>query len=257
MDGGATVTSRSAERSYKLPTVAQRAAYVERNFNEIAAHYDRFNDLATFGLHRLWKRRTVKSILPRTAGPVALLDLCAGTGDLSLLACRLAPGDSRVVAADFSEGMLDVLRERARAESGGVTLEVRRADATRLVDFADGSFDGVMIGFGLRNVDNRAACETEAYRVLRPGGRLAILDVGRVTLPVVRSVHRLFFERVVPRLGQWLHGQAHEMYTYLPASARVYPAPRELSRELEHAGFAEVSYRNFLFGSVTLHIARK
>lgn len=249
------MTSRSAKVKYKLPPAEERADYVERNFNEIAPNYDRFNDLATFGLHRLWKRATVAGIAGPDGAPVSVLDLCAGTGDLSLLAARRLPQGSRIMAVDFSEGMLAVLRKRAEAAS--LPVEVARGDATALTGLADASFHGVMIGFGLRNVSDRAACLAEIHRVLLPKGRLAILDVGHVKLPIIRTLHRLFFEKVVPLLGNLVHGTAHEMYAYLPASARVYPTQTELASELERAGFRDIRFRNFLFGSTALHLATK
>ena len=249
------VTSRSPKVKYKMPEHEARAGYVERNFDEIAPNYDLFNDLATFGLHRLWKRATVASVRLPDGRPTSVLDLCAGTGDLSLLASRKLPAGSRIAAVDFSEGMLAILRRRAQER--GAALEISRGDATQLSALADSTFDGVMIGFGLRNVDNREACLSEMRRVLRPGGRLAILDVGHVRLPIVRTVHRFFFERIVPLLGNLIQGRTHEMYAYLPASARLYPTQEELVLELERAGFHKIRYRNFLFGSTALHVARK
>lgn len=249
------MTSRSAKVKYKLPDQADRAGYVERNFDDIAGRYDRFNDLATFGLHRLWKQKTLAAARAGRVGPIRLLDLCSGTGDLALLAARKLPQGSQVRAIDFSEGMLSVLRARAAAAS--LALDIQKGDATNLTSVADGSVDALMIGFGLRNVPDRSACLSECHRVLAKGGRLAILDVGRVSWPVVRLFHQFYFERVVPWIGYLVEGQKHEMYAYLPASARIYPGQAELAEELRLAGFGEVSFRNFLFGSAALHTASR
>ena len=257
MQGGHTLTSRSKE--YRLPA-ENRADYVRENFDAIARRYDRFNDRITFGLHRLWKRAVVRATgLKRDSGQ-SVLDLCSGSGDIALkLAAWTGPG-ARVVAYDFSPQMLAVLQARidgARAKKSLATIEIEEGDAMDLARFTADTFDAVTIGFGLRNVTDRARCLAECLRVLRPGGRLVILDVGRVPYRIPGYVHRWFFTRIVPRIGHWTHGSRHEMYDYLPASAEMYPGQEELKREIEQAGFGPVHYRNFMLGASVMHVAQK
>ncbi len=248
-------------QTYALPERSERADYIRRNFDAIASNYDRFNDWITFGAHRLWKRRAIDRTALRP-GPVALLDLCCGSGDLSLQAARRLGPEARITALDFSEGMLGVLRDRMaqwsaadRRSFGRITTVA--GDATDLSAFADGSFDAITISFGLRNVQDRARCLSECRRALKDGARLVILDVGQVKSAFVSFFHRLYFERIVPRIGFLTHRGKHEMYEYLPASAKIYPDQETLKGELMQAGFASVSYRNVMLGAAVIHVAQK
>ncbi len=239
---------------YQLPAVDQRAEYVRENFDRIARSYDRFNDLATFGLHRLWKRRLLAMAGARAG--IQCLDLCAGSGDISLLLSRAVGARGAVVALDFSAGMLAVLDARVkRASAGQAPIAIVQGDASDLSAYNDGSFDMVTIGFGLRNVIHRERCLAECRRVLRAGGRLAILDVGKTPGGPIGFFHRLYFQRVVPEIGHWLEGKRTEMYEYLPASAESYLSQAELSKLLVQTGFERVQYRNLLFGAAVIHIA--
>ncbi len=246
------------KQKYALPEQAEKADYVRRNFDEIAAHYDTFNDLISIGMHRLWKKATVKSLGVTDRTGVAVLDLCCGSGDLTMRLRNMLKEPSRIRALDFSANMLDILKGRLEgAPKRDIQVDVVRGDASDLKGIDDDSMDGVVISFGLRNVENRAACLSEMRRVLKPGARVAVLDVGKIKSPFVRFFHNFFFERVVPLIGYVLQGGRHEMYDYLPASSRVYPGQEELKAELEEAGFRDVSFRNFLFGSAVLHGAVK
>lgn len=248
-------------QAYALPERSERADYIRRNFDAIAANYDRFNDWITFGAHRLWKRRAI-ALTGLRPGPVALLDLCCGSGDLSLLAARRLGPAARITALDFSEGMLAILRDRMagwnaaqREKFGQITTQ--SGDATDLSAFADGSFDAITISFGLRNVQDRERCLAECRRTLKPGARLVILDVGQVKSAFVAFFHRFYFERIVPRIGFLTHRSKHEMYEYLPASAKIYPDQESLKGELLQAGFTSVFYRNVMLGAAVIHVAVK
>ena len=241
-------------RKYALPSRENQTRYIQENFDAIAPSYNRFNDVATFGLHRVWKNRAIKAA--NLKHPFHALDLCSGTGDLALRLLDLALPGSLVTALDFSSSMLTILENRLPAEKRSM-LHCHAGDATDLSFLEDDSQDAVTIGFGLRNIQNREQALRETLRVLRPAGRLIILEVGKVQLPVIAQLHGFFFRRMVPWIGYLVEGRKNEMYDYLPASADIYPSQKEMVHELKAAGFADVQYTNFMFGATALHVAFK
>ncbi len=249
---------KEKKSAYTLPEKEVRPDYVKKNFSEIAASYDLYNDLITVGLHRFWKKLTVRSLGLKGRKNTSVLDLCCGSGDLTLLLTReLGPG-SEITGLDFSPGMLEVMKRRVdNAGLKDITVIIKEGDAGNLEFRKDSTADGVTIAFGLRNVADRARTLREIHRVLKPGTRLAILDTGKVTLPVISALHSFFFKKIVPVIGHLISGKKHEMYDYLPASAEEYPGQEQLKKELLETGFTEVHYRNFLFGSAVLHTAVK
>ena len=210
---------------------------VRTMFDRIAPVYDLMNRLMTAGLDRRWRRLTVAAAV-RPGDRV--LDVCCGTGDLAVEASR-AGGE--VTGLDFSPRML----ERARRKLHSVTwLE---GDALEL-PFADESFDAATVGFGVRNLSDLERGLQELRRVLRRGGRVAVLEITRPKGPL-RHFYALWFDRIVPLLGKALPGGA--AYTYLPASVRRFPGPEEFAAMLADAGFAEPRFRLFAGGIVALH----
>ena len=211
---------------------------VERMFDRIAPVYDAMNRLMTMGLDRRWRRITVEQVV-RPGDRV--LDACCGTGDLALEARRHG---GIVTGLDFSEQML----ERARRKEPAI--EWIRGDVLAL-PFADGAFDAATVGFGIRNVDDLEGGLRELRRVLRPGGRLGILEL---TTPrgVLAPFYRLWFDRAIPLLGRILPGGS--AYTYLPASVRRFPGADELAARLAQAGFENVRFRLFAGSIVALHV---
>jgi demethylmenaquinone methyltransferase/2-methoxy-6-polyprenyl-1,4-benzoquinol methylase len=211
---------------------------VRRMFDRIAPVYDAMNRIMTVGLDRRWRRATIEQTV-RDGDRV--LDACCGTGDLAIEAYGRG---ARVTGLDFSESMLARARRKERA------IEWIRGDVLAL-PFDDGAFDAVTVGFGVRNVADLDAALRELRRVLRPGGRIGILEL---TTPrgVLAPFYRLWFDRAVPLLGRLLPGGA--AYTYLPASVRRFPAPEELASTLVRAGFGGVRFRRFAGGIVALHV---
>jgi demethylmenaquinone methyltransferase/2-methoxy-6-polyprenyl-1,4-benzoquinol methylase len=206
-------------------------------FDRIAPVYDVMNRVMTAGLDRRWRAETARAVV-RPGDRV--LDACCGTGDLAL-ACEEAGG--RVTGLDFSERML----ERARRKSGRV--EWLQGDALEL-PFEDRSFDSATVGFGVRNLEDLERGLEELCRVLRPGGRLGVLEITRPR-GLLAPFYRGWFDGIVPLLGKLLPGGA--AYSYLPASVRRFPGPEDLARLLRQAGFEDVRYRLFAGGIVALH----
>ena len=217
------------------------AESVRGMFDRIAPVYDVMNRVMTAGLDRRWRRLAASAVVwPGDR----VLDTCCGTGDLAVEAERRG---GRVVGLDFSERML----ERARRKSG--TIEWEQGDALEL-PFAAGEFDAVTIGFGVRNFQDLPRGLEELARVVRPGGRIAVLEITRPR-GVLRPFFRLWFDVLVPLAGKVLPGG--KAYTYLPASVRRFPGAEDLSALLEAAGFVGVSHRLLGGGIVALHTAER
>jgi demethylmenaquinone methyltransferase/2-methoxy-6-polyprenyl-1,4-benzoquinol methylase len=211
---------------------------VRTMFDRIAPVYDAMNRVMTAGLDRHWRRLTADAAV-RPGDRV--LDACCGTGDLALAGVRAG---GRVTGLDFSDRMLERARRKAPE------LEWLHGDLLEL-PFPDASFDAATVGFGVRNVADLPRALAELRRVLRPGGRLGVLEI---TTPrgVLRPFYRLWFDRIVPVLGRRLTGGS--AYAYLPASVRRFPGPEELARHMEEAGFGAVRFRVLAGGIVALHI---
>ncbi|HEV7523873.1 MAG TPA: ubiquinone/menaquinone biosynthesis methyltransferase [Acidimicrobiia bacterium] len=218
-----------------LPDLDDKARVVEEMFDRIAPRYDALNRILTFRMDVAWRRRAVQALA--LSPPARVLDLACGTGDL----CRtLASQGHEPVGADFSAGML-------RAAHTDAPLV--RADALRL-PFADATFDGVTCGFALRNFAALAPVVAECSRVLRTGGRVALLDVAEPDSPLVRAMHGIWFRRVVPFVGGIVSDRA--AYRYLPASTAYLPPVPELLSLVVDAGIVDVSRRTLGFGAAQL-----
>ncbi|HEX7144127.1 MAG TPA: bifunctional demethylmenaquinone methyltransferase/2-methoxy-6-polyprenyl-1,4-benzoquinol methylase UbiE [Gaiellaceae bacterium] len=212
---------------------------VRSMFDRIAPVYDLMNRVMTVGLDQRWRRLTVERVVARGD---RVLDACCGTGDLAV-AARKAGAD--VVGLDFSGRMLERAREKDPA------IEWIQGDLLEL-PFEDASFDAATVGFGVRNVADLEQALTELRRVLRPGGRVGILEITRPRGPLA-PFYRLWFDGVVPLLGKLIPGGS--AYTYLPASVRRFPGPAELAEMIAAAGFRDVRARLFAGGIVALHTA--
>jgi demethylmenaquinone methyltransferase/2-methoxy-6-polyprenyl-1,4-benzoquinol methylase len=221
-------------------------------FDAIAARYDLLNTVLSAGLDRYWRRRAIRSL--HLTGRERLLDVCTGTADVAIGAAAASPGAARVVGVDFAGAML----AHGRGKIAGAGLDARvhlvRGDAMRL-PAADRSVDAVTIAFGIRNVqDTDAACR-EIRRVLRPGGRVAILEFGMPSAPGLRQAYTWYFQRVLPRIGRLVsrHGGA---YSYLPASVGAFPWGQAFADRLLAAGLIDTASRPLTLGVVYLYSAR-
>lgn len=216
-------------------------------FDRIAGRYDLLNSVMTAGLHHRWRRRAADRA--ELAPGDNALDVCCGTGDLALeLARRVAPG-GHVVGCDFSEPMLDLAREKA-AGRGGAGARFEWADALNL-PYDDGRFDAVTVGFGVRNLSDLDAGLREMRRVLRPGGRLVILEITQPTRPPLSTFYSLWFDRIVPVLGSLTDDP--EAYSYLPESVRGFPSPRGLAEKLDAAGLERIGWTILAGGIIAIH----
>lgn len=226
---------------------AQFAGQVNRMFDRVASRYDALNSVMTAGLHHAWRKRAADRAELR-AGDSAL-DVCCGTGDLALeLAARVAPGGS-VVGCDFSEPMLDLAREKAsgRAVEG---LRFEWADALDL-PYDAGRFDAVTVGFGVRNLADLDRGLREMARVLRPGGRLVILEITQPARPPLSTFFSLWFDRIVPLLGSL--SEESEAYSYLPESVRSFPPPQRLAGMMDAAGLERIRWVVLAGGIIAIH----
>ncbi|MGH9331011.1 MAG: bifunctional demethylmenaquinone methyltransferase/2-methoxy-6-polyprenyl-1,4-benzoquinol methylase UbiE [Vicinamibacterales bacterium] len=226
-------------------------------FDAIAGRYDLLNHLLSLGLDRRWRARAVTEL--QLADGERLLDLCTGTGDLAIAAAGLGDPHSippnRIVGVDFAAAMLHIARDKLRARELQARIALVRGDATTLPVRAQ-SFDAASIGFGIRNVDRPERAVAELARVLRPGGRLAILEFGFPKIPGIRALYRLYFRRLLPLIGRAL-SHHRDAYSYLPESVEAFQSPEAFSRMLESAGFARVRAVPLTLGIVYLFVADK
>ncbi len=229
----------------------ERAAAVRGMFGAIAPRYDLLNHLLSLNIDRFWRRRTVARLLAGQPPDGVYLDACAGTLDLSLALARRPAFGGRIVAADFSLPML----ERGAAKLRGQPISPVCGDALRL-PFPDGAFDGAMIAFGVRNLADLDGGLREFARVLRPGGRLAVLEFTTPSWQPFRALYLAYFRHILPWIGRLVsrHGSA---YSYLPASVLEFPAPAELAARIESAGFTAARWETWTGGIVALHLAER
>jgi demethylmenaquinone methyltransferase/2-methoxy-6-polyprenyl-1,4-benzoquinol methylase len=228
----------------------QFATEVRGMFDRIAGVYDLMNSAMTAGLHHQWRQRAVDraEVGPRSDA----LDVCCGTGDLALELRRRIGADGRVVGCDFSEPMLELARRKSGQE--GLPVEFGWADALEL-PYGDEGFDAVTIGFGARNLADLGRGLGEMARVLRPGGRLVILEITRPQREPLASFYSLWFDRVVPVIGS-VAGDS-DAYSYLPNSVRTFPEPESLAAMMDEAGLQEIRWLLLAGGIIAIHSARK
>jgi demethylmenaquinone methyltransferase/2-methoxy-6-polyprenyl-1,4-benzoquinol methylase len=236
---------------FRLPAQEEKAQYVLSQFDRIARGYDLANDCISLGMHRLWKNKALNVLLTGESGNY--LDVCSGTGDLALLiAQRLKAG--KVTGLDFSGNMLDVARSREtkhrNAGKAAVQLDWLKGDALAL-PFPNDAFDGAIVSFGLRNLSDYQKGIDEMARVVRPGGKVLNLDLGKPEGLLFPPLFGFYFGHIVPIIGQVLQND-RKAYTYLPESKRNYPDPEGISELFRQAGLTDVRHIKLASGSVAL-----
>jgi demethylmenaquinone methyltransferase / 2-methoxy-6-polyprenyl-1,4-benzoquinol methylase len=233
------------------PADPDKGRAVRGMFASIAPRYDLLNRLLSAGQDQRWRSALVRR-LPRLQAGDRLLDLCTGTGDVALALAGHAGAGVSVHASDFCEAM--VVRAPAKAARQQTAPAFLVADALAL-PYAPATFRAVTVAFGLRNIQDPQAALVEMARVLRPGGRLLVLEFSRPTNPVVAKLYGAYFFHVLPRVGRVLSGSTIDAYRYLPQSVWAFPGPAALAEALAAAGLTVLEQRRFLFGAVVLHVA--
>jgi demethylmenaquinone methyltransferase/2-methoxy-6-polyprenyl-1,4-benzoquinol methylase len=220
--------------------LSKKPQQVAEMFDGVAKNYDKANDLLSFGSARIWRNKVAKLVDPQPGQTI--LDLAAGTGSSSVVFLREGV---KVVAADFSRGMLEEGKKRHPE------LEFVFADAAEL-PFVDQQFDTVTISFGIRNVEKTEVALAEMFRVLKPGGKLVVCEFSRIPNKLMHSLYRFYLRNILPTISA-LVSKTPEAYSYLAESIDAWPSQQELVKIIESAGFESVSYLNQTFGIVAIH----
>ena len=251
-------TTRTVSFGFEEVSEAEKVARVKGVFRSVASRYDMMNDLMSAGIHRLWKHDTISRINPQPGE--CLIDVAGGTGDLARAfidrADRAArrhgqePG-ARAIVCDINDAMLEAGRARRDMAVYGGRIEWVCGDAEAL-PFPDNHADALTIVFGIRNVADRVRALAEFRRVLRPGGRLAILEFSHMTVPMLQKAYDAYSFAVIPNVGQLVTGD-RASYQYLIESIRRFPAQEDFRQEIADAGFSKVSITNFSGGIAALH----
>lgn len=240
---------RTTHFGYQEVPVEEKASRVADVFHSVAARYDIMNDLMSLGIHRIWKRVTLERAGVRRGQTV--LDIAGGTGDLTLKFSRLVGAEGRVVLADINQSMLEVGRDKLLDCGVGGNVEYVQANAECL-PFPDNTFDCITIAFGLRNVTDKDAALRSMTRVLKPGGRLLVLEFSKPSNALFSKAYDEYSFRVLPKIGELVANDA-DSYRYLSESIRMHPDQEILKSMMETAGLERVEYTNLTGGIVALH----
>jgi demethylmenaquinone methyltransferase/2-methoxy-6-polyprenyl-1,4-benzoquinol methylase len=242
--------TKTTDFGFQKVAEEEKARKVAGVFDSVAGRYDLMNDLMSAGLHRLWKRFAIEQSLVRPGDRV--LDVASGTADLARQFARRVGSRGTVVVTDINAAMLRIGRDRLLDE--GVVTPAAQCDAEKL-PFPDNFFDCVSVAFGLRNMTHKETALAEMLRVLRPGGRLLVLEFSRVWKPL-QALYDTYSFQVLPKLGKFIAGDS-DSYRYLAESIRMHPDQEQLRQMMERAGFEQVEYFNLAAGVVALHRAYK
>lgn len=241
--------SEQTHFGFKQVAKDQKASMVADVFHSVAGKYDLMNDLMSMGIHRLWKRFTIDCSGIRSGQTV--LDLAGGTGDLAAKFSRIVGKDGKVILADINNAMLTVGREKLRNMGVVGNIDYVQANAEAL-PFPDNSFDLVTMAFGLRNVTDKDKALASIYRVLKPGGRLLVLEFSKPQHDWLSKAYDLYSFHLLPKMGQLVANDS-ESYQYLAESIRMHPDQETLEKMMQAVGFEQTQYFNLTGGIVALH----
>ncbi len=245
-------TGEAADFGFRKVGLGEKQRLVDDVFHSVARRYDLMNDLMSLGLHRAWKSQMVTRLAaPKGNRPFKLLDVAGGTGDIAFRVLDDAGEATSATILDINREMLGVGAERAAARHDAERLAFVQANAEDL-PFPDRSFDGYTIAFGIRNVPRIEKALAEAYRVLKPGGRILVLEFSHVDVPGLDRIYETYSFRVIPELGRMVAGD-RESYQYLVESIRRFPKPAMFAEMMREAGFERVSFERMTGGIVALH----
>lgn len=234
---------------YKTVKSDDKASMVAGVFHSVAKQYDVMNDVMSFGIHRLWKRFTIDASGVRPGN--SILDLAGGTGDLTAKFSKLTGPQGKVILADINSSMLNVGRDKLRDKGIVGNVDYVQANAEAL-PFEDNSFDIVTIAFGLRNVTDKDKALRSIFRVLKPGGRLLVLEFSKPEHDIVNKAYDFYSFNILPKMGE-LVAKDGESYQYLAESIRMHPDQETLKSMMQDAGFEQTTYHNLTGGIVALH----
>ena len=240
---------KTTDFGYKTVNVEEKAGKVADVFHSVASNYDLMNDLMSAGVHRLWKRMTIEMSGVRPGNKV--LDIAGGTGDLAAKFSRIVGKDGYVVLADINDSMLKVGRDRLMDLGVVDNVKFSQSDAQHL-PFPDNTFDIITIAFGLRNVTDKELALKSMLRVLKPGGRLLVLEFSKPGNPVLSKIYDTYSFSILPKLGKLFADDA-ESYQYLAESIRMHPDQQTLMGMMDEVGFANTDFHNMTGGVVALH----
>lgn len=230
-----------------------KATYVQETFNSIAKRYDLMNTLMSFGLDKGWRRKAVHTAEVKPG--MHIIDVCCGTGQLSMEIAGTLGSLGKVTGLDFSENMLEKARESINTSPYQSMITLMQGDAMQL-PFPDNTFDGATVGWGLRNLPNLEQGVREMLRVVKPGSMVVSLDMAKPTLPLFKQLYWLYFEKLVPWMGKIWAGKA-KAYQYLHDSAVEFPPQQELAQIFARCGLVETRYQNLFGGVVAIVSGRK
>jgi len=227
----------------------EKVKWVRDHFDKVAERYDLMNTLLSFGIHYLWKRTAIRLLELREGD--AVLDVCGGTGDLSVLAVKRVGARGKVVLYDINRAMMTAGRDKPVHAGERQQILYVQGDAERIT-FPTGSFDAAIVGFGIRNLTHMEEGLREMYRVLKPGGRFVCLEFSQPTAAWFRLLYDFYSFRIMPLLGRLVVG-SRQAYTYLPESIRLFPSPAALAGIMEEIGFRQVTHRRLTNGIAAVH----
>lgn len=253
VDAENTSSTQKTHFGYQTVPTEEKVEKVASVFSSVAPHYDLMNDVMSLGIHRLWKKFTIEKAMVRKGA--VILDLAGGTGDLTSAFFDKVGNDGQIILADINNAMLQAGRNRLIDEGKINHIQYVQANAECL-PFADNTFDLITIAFGLRNVTFIDKALASMCRVLKPGGKLLILEFSKPTTAVLRKIYDEYSFKLLPKLGKYI-ADDEESYRYLAESIRMHPAQDVLKQMILDAGFDAADYHNLSGGIVALHEARK